>query len=268
MTDDPATQPQADDSLPDAYMVTLGHLPVAAAFAAAGAGLMAVWFGLGAAPPIAALILFALLAGLVVSTTALPRGGMGAGNRVTLARLVLVCLVGSAIFAPAVMLDDRLIWWALLPIATAAALLDILDGSVARATGSVTPFGARLDMEADALFVLILSVLLWRIDKTGAWVIAIGALRYLFLAAMLVMPALRGALPASRRRQTVCVIQVVALIVALTPLVPPLAATLLAGAALAALVWSFAVDVAWLMRLPANPPGAATPATETGDPHP
>lgn len=239
--------PGTDEPKPDAYMLTLGHLPVAAMFAAASAWLMAAQFQLGATPPVTALVLFSLLAGLVVATAPLPREGMGAGNRVTLARLVLVCLVGSAIAVPSEALGDRFVW-ALVPIATLAALLDALDGSIARATGSVSAFGARLDMEADALFVLILSVLLWRLDKAGVWVVAIGGMRYAFLAAMLIVPRLRRALPPSQRRQTICVVQIVALIVAMAPVVPPLAATLLAAAALALLVWSFAVDIAWLLR--------------------
>jgi phosphatidylglycerophosphate synthase len=250
----PVVPPPGPDA-PDAYIATLGHLPVAAVFAAAGAGLMAAIFQLGAAPPIAALALFVLLAVLVVGTTPLPRGGLGAGSRVTLARIVLVCLIGSVVAVPPPAIGDDLLW-ALVPIAAVAALLDAVDGKVARATGTVSPFGARLDMEADALFILILSVLLWRIDKAGVWVIAIGAMRYAFLAAMLVVPALRGALPSSRRRQTVCVVQVVALIIGLAPAVPPLATAALAGAALALLAWSFAVDTGWLLRH-----GAPAPAT-------
>lgn len=241
---------------PDAYTATLGHLPVAAVGATALAAAMTAMFGLGTGPPIVALVLFVALVGLVVATTPLPRGSFGAGNRVTLARIVLVCLVGSALGAPAVALDNKILWL-LLPIAIVAALLDALDGAVARETGSVSPFGARLDMEADALFILILSVLLWHTGKLGAWVIAAGALRYAFIAAGLVVPALRGALPPSRRRQAVCVIQVVALIAALAPIVPAQAAMLLAGTALALLVWSFAIDIAWLLRHP--------DATPTGD---
>jgi phosphatidylglycerophosphate synthase len=239
-----APEPNALDL---SYAITLGHLPVAALLTFGGSGLLAMRFGLGLGPPLAALALFVLLAVLVVGTTPLPRGDIGAGNRVTLARLVLVCLVGGMNAAPPAAIDDRLVW-ALIPITVVAALLDAVDGSIARSTGSVSPFGARLDMEADALFILILSALLWRLDKTGAWVVAIGAMRYALLAAMPVWPALRAPLPASRRRQTVCVVQVVALITALAPVVPSLAASLLAAIALALLVWSFALDVAWLAR--------------------
>lgn len=256
-------EPSDTETRPDTYIATLGHLPVAGVLSAAGAWLMAAMFGLGNMPAIAAIVLFALLMGLVVTTAPLPHDGMGAGNRITLARIILVCLVGSAIGAPPAAITVDLLW-ALVPIATLAALLDALDGKVARATGAVSAFGARLDMEADALFILVLSVLLWRIDKVGGWIIIIGALRYIFIAATLVAPALRGTLPASRRRQAVCVVQVVVLIVALAPPVSPLAASLLAGVSLCLLVWSFTVDIVWLLR---GGPIAkhAAPASDKGD---
>jgi hypothetical protein len=65
---------------------------------------------------------------------------------------------------------------------------------------------------------------------------------------------MRRPLPVSRRRQTICVVQVVALIVALEPFVASAASQLIAGAALAALIYSFAIDTAWLFsdqRVPA-----------------
>ncbi|MEK9660169.1 MAG: CDP-alcohol phosphatidyltransferase family protein [Alphaproteobacteria bacterium] len=257
--DDSLVDPSNPSALPDTYLATLGHLPAAGVAAVALAGVMTALFGLGAGPPVAALVLFVLLAGLVVATTALPHGEFGAGNRITLARIIMVCLVGSALGAPAAALDDRMLWL-LIPIAVIAALLDALDGQVARATGTVSAFGARLDMEADALFILILSALLWHIDKVGAWVIASGLARYAFVASGLALPSLRMPLSPSRRRQTVCVVQVVALIVALAPLVPALAASLIAAAALALLSWSFAIDIAWLLRRrDATPPGDAAP---------
>jgi phosphatidylglycerophosphate synthase len=248
---DPSPEPSAEPHNravqgPD-YALSLGHFPATALLTAAITGLLSMHFGLGAAPTVAALALFAGLIALVVATTKLPRGDLGAGTRVTLARIALLCLVGGMVTVPPAGFSDPLVW-TLIPIAAVAALLDALDGSIARSTGTVSSFGARLDMEADALFILILSVLLWRTGKIDAWVVAIGAMRYALLAAMPVWPALRRPLPASRRRQTVCVVQVVVLIAALVPPAPPLAASLLAATALALLVWSFAIDIVWLAR--------------------
>ena len=71
-------------------------------------------------------------------------------------------------------------------------------------------------------------------------------MRYGFVALALPWPWLARPLPPSRRRQTVCVVQIVALLVALAPFVPPALGWAAAAIGLAALVWSFAVDVAWL----------------------
>ena len=80
----------------------------------------------------------------------------------------------------------------------------------------------------------------------GAWVMLSGAMRYLFVAAGLVLPWLRGALPPSRRRKTVCVLQVLSLWLALAPFVPPPWSGGLAAAGLALLCYSFLVDIVWL----------------------
>ena len=68
-------------------------------------------------------------------------------------------------------------------------------------------FRARLDMELDAFLLLALGVLVWLSGKVGAWVILIGALRYLFVAGGWVWPPLQATLPSSQRRKTICVIQ-------------------------------------------------------------
>jgi hypothetical protein len=73
-------------------------------------------------------------------------------------------------------------------------------------------------------------------------------LRYVFVAASWSQPWLGAALPPSRRRQAVCVVQIVSLLGALAPLVALPWSAALALAGLAALVWSFAVDVHWLAR--------------------
>ena len=77
---------------------------------------------------------------------------------------------------------------------------------------------------------------------------AAGLLRYLFVAASWVSPRLEAELPPSRRRQAVCVVQIVSLLGALSPLVISPWSAALAFAGLAALVWSFGVDVHWLAR--------------------
>ncbi|MGD9902163.1 MAG: CDP-alcohol phosphatidyltransferase family protein [Vicinamibacterales bacterium] len=133
-------------------------------------------------------------------------------------------------------------------LGTVAALLDLADGWVARRTGTASAFGARFDMEVDAALVLVLSILVWRFDITGPWVLAAGLMRYLFVAAAVAWPWMARPLPPSRRRQAICVVQIVALLAALAPVVPPRLALAAAATGLAALTWSFALDVGWLHR--------------------
>lgn len=128
------------------------------------------------------------------------------------------------------------------------AVCDGVDGYLARRTRLASDFGARFDMETDALLIMVLSVLVWEFEKAGAWVLASGLMRYLFVAAGWAWPWLDGRLPPSRRRQTVCVVQVVTLVVVLLPIVGGGLAAAAAAASLALLTWSFAVDVAWLWR--------------------
>ena len=103
-------------------------------------------------------------------------------------------------------------------------------------------------MEVDALLIMALSVLVWRAVPVGPWILAAGLLRYAFIAAGWVLPWMNGALPPSRRRQTMCVVQIVALIVCLGPPIPAAVASVIAAVSLALLTWSFAVDVRWLHR--------------------
>jgi phosphatidylglycerophosphate synthase len=166
----------------------------------------------------------------------------GAANVVTLIRAALAALLLALLGAQWV---DA--WW-LVAIAAAAALLDSVDGALARARGGATAFGARFDMETDAFLILVLAALVWQHGKAGAWILLSGLLRYLFVAAGYRWRWLAAELPPSRRRQAVCVVQIVSLILALAPLVPSPASAAVALAGLAALAWSFAVDVAWLAR--------------------
>jgi len=167
---------------------------------------------------------------------------VGPANVVTGTRALLVALLAAVALEPAV---HALGWW-LVGTATVAASLDLADGWLARRTRLASAFGARFDMEVDALLILVLSVLVWRAGLTGAWVLASGLMRYAFVVAALARPWLTRALPPSRRRQTICVVQIAALIAALAPIVPPSAALALAAGSLVLLTWSFAVDVAWL----------------------
>jgi phosphatidylglycerophosphate synthase len=176
--------------------------------------------------------------------------GPGPANRVTFLRAALVVPVAALVFHPA---PQDVAVHALMAVAVLALLLDGIDGAVARRWGRVTAFGARFDMELDALLIMVLAVLVWQTEKTGAWVLLIGLMRYAFVVAGWYWRWLEGTLPPSRRRQALCVVQSVALLIALAPLVSPAVAVTVALGALALLVYSFAVDVLWLFRRRENP---------------
>ena len=172
---------------------------------------------------------------------------LGYANAVTTLRLALVAYVAS-------LAGDRsaAAAWTVVVVATIAALLDIADGWIARRTNTSTAFGARFDMEVDAVLIVILALLAWRWEKAGAWVLLSGLLRYAFVVAGWLLPWMRQPLPPSLRRKTICVVQIVILIVAVGPVIPAWFSTAIAAAGLAILGYSFFVDTLWLARHRAN----------------
>ena len=133
-----------------------------------------------------------------------------------------------------------------LALVAVALALDLVDGQVARRTGTVSPFGARFDMETDAFLIAVLSA--YVAPAVGWWVLAIGAARYALWLAERVWPWLRRAVPPRRWRKVVAAVQGVTLAVAAADVLP---ATLVEAAlvlALALLAESFGRDVWWLAR--------------------
>ncbi len=193
-----------------------------------------------------ALALFALAAALVLRYAPAhhPFDRLGPANGATLARAASVALLGALL---GVGEGARRAGFAAAAAGLAVAL-DFVDGRLARASGMASAFGARFDLETDAALVLVLAALAWQLHKAGAWVLLAGIARYAFVAAGAAAPWLRRTLPPSARRKAVAAVQMIALAVALAPPVAPPASALLAGAALATLLASFALDVAWLHR--------------------
>ena len=214
----------------------------------AGASLLHLVAGVPAAVFAASLVAYGFLVCMVLRTSpaTFRRDGPGLANRVTFLRAALVMPVAGMVPLPA-HLDAGATYW-LLVLAAIALALDGLDGAVARRTGRVTSFGARFDMELDALLILVLALLVWQTGQTGIWVLLIGLMRYLFVAAGWRWCWLQGELAPSRRRKTVCVVQSVALLVVLAPVVSPYLASAIALGALILLTYSFIVDVLFLYR--------------------
>lgn len=173
-----------------------------------------------------------------------PFSTLGPANGVTLGRAALVALLvgligerapGAPAFAAA--------------IAFTVILLDGVDGWLARRTRMSSRFGARFDMETDAVLVAVLAVLTWQFGKAGAWVLLSGLMRYLFLAAAALIPLLRRPVPSSYRGKTIAVLQMLALVVAIAPFCSVGLARAVAAVALGLLTVSFLLDVLWCVRL-------------------
>jgi phosphatidylglycerophosphate synthase len=166
----------------------------------------------------------------------------GAANGVTLLRLALTAMLSALLLARV----ETALLWLCIGVATAVLLLDGVDGKLARRYGMSSRFGARFDMEVDALLILVLALLAWHFERAGIWVLFAGLLRYMFVGAAAVIPWMRATLPPSLRRKTVCIVQSAALLVCMGPIIPAELGIWVAAAGVALLAWSFAVDVFWL----------------------
>ena len=120
------------------------------------------WMGTGGSYPVAAAGAFGLMmaAVLAVAGDRHPFDRFGAANLVTTARAALMALVAA--LAGVAGTADAL--WLAIGLTTIVALLDGMDGWLARRTGMASEFGARFDMETDAALILAMSVLVWQHD--------------------------------------------------------------------------------------------------------
>jgi phosphatidylglycerophosphate synthase len=134
----------------------------------------------------------------------------------------------------------------LVTLAAAALALDLLDGRLARRTGTTSALGARFDGEVDAFLIGALSV--YVASAFGAWVLAIGAARYAFGLGEWLLPWMRAPLPARRWRKIVAAVQGVVLTVAAAGVLPRALVQAALAVALVALVASMGECVWWLWR--------------------
>jgi phosphatidylglycerophosphate synthase len=193
----------------------------------------------------------ALMFSLVVyALPAHPHRRFGYANLVTAFRASLVSLTFATVVCFESLAATDIALWTLVGVVLFALALDGVDGFLARRYGQESPFGARFDMEVDALLILVLSLAAALLGKAGLWVLLIGLMRYAFVATGWVLPRLNGELSSSFRRKLVCVVQIAALCIILVPFVTPPYSTAIAAAALSALVYSFAVDILFLLRQP------------------
>jgi phosphatidylglycerophosphate synthase len=173
-----------------------------------------------------------------------PFAQFGPANQLTTARAVLVVLVAGLIAEselPPVAATAA-------AAALAATMLDGLDGWLARHTGMASAFGARFDVEVDALLIQALAILAWRYAKAGPWVLFSGLMRYGFVAAGWLLPWMQRPLAPTLRGRIICTVQTAALVLAIVPAITPPLSTVIAALGLTALCYSFLVDTLRLWR--------------------
>jgi phosphatidylglycerophosphate synthase len=198
----------------------------------------------------------------LITNAALARGlsyyradRLGPADWVTLTRATLVAVVAALV---ADSFGQPAHVGLLVSLAAAALVLDAVDGWVARRTRTAATLGARFDGEVDAFLILVLSVYVAR--SNGAWVLAIGATRYAFLAAEWSLPWMRAQLPPRFWRKTVAATEGIVLTIAASNLLPRTATQALLIVALALLAESFGRDVWWLWRRRLATPDRVTAA--------
>jgi phosphatidylglycerophosphate synthase len=229
-------------------MTRVQYAPIS--FAAAGAtavtvlGVVAVYWNQSWVPGVGWL---AALSYLVISNVLLLRGlqqrqttRFGPANVITAVRSTLVGVITGIVVASFI---APMPMGLLVALIVPALLLDAADGWVARRMNSASELGARFDMEVDAFLLFVLSA--YVAQTIGVWVLAIGVMRYAFVAAGWIFPWLRRQLPFRYWRKVVTAAQGIALTIAVTGVLPVLDVVLVA-IALALLIESFGRDVIWL----------------------
>lgn len=163
---------------------------------------------------------------------------LGLANGVTLFRgWLLAVLAGFVLVSPPTA-------WMAVALFVTAAVLDVVDGAVARRTRK-TALGARLDGSVDALAVLIGSAVAVSVGALPAWYILAGAVWYCYAGGLWVRRASGDAvyaLPPSSVRTAIGSAQLVVIAAALVPGSGGWLLSGLAALALATLLASFARD--------------------------
>lgn len=110
-------------------------------------------------------------------------GRFGWANAVTALRAAIIWGVGVRLHGAPDML--------LALVVLGLFALDGVDGYLARRHGTASGFGALFDMETDAFFVLVVELVLFQRDNLGAWILATGVLRFVYVLARALIPARR-----------------------------------------------------------------------------
>jgi CDP-diacylglycerol--glycerol-3-phosphate 3-phosphatidyltransferase len=173
-------------------------------------------------------------------------GNLGWGNRLTLLRSWLIAAVGGFLFQgwP----DGLVLAWIPGSLYLFAAVLDRIDGFVARRTGRGSLFGEELDMVSDALGLAVASLLAYGYSQVHISYLLLGVAYYLFhggltwrkLQCLPIHP-----LPPALHRRAWAGFQMGFLVVALWPMFRPPVVTIAGFAFMLPALIGFVLD--WLI---------------------
>ena len=171
-------------------------------------------------------------------------------NLLTLVRLLLVPVLGVLLFAQDGT-DPALRWWAT-AVFVVAAITDLLDGELARRSGTVTTVGKIADPIADKAITAVALIGLSALGDLPWWVTIVILARELGVTALRVWVIRHGVIPASRGGKAKTVAQIIAIALYLAPLpdaVEPLRVLAMAVAVVLTIVTGVDYAVrAWRLR--------------------
>ncbi len=177
-----------------------------------------------------------------------PHDRLGLCNMITMTRGAGIAVLAGLVVTPSALVSLPWMGWLLVAVASLTLVLDGVDGWAARRSGLGSRFGARLDVETDVAFAIVLALLAWQADKVGVWFLALGALRPAYLLAGSIWPALHAPLPPALWRKTMAALQMSVQVALLAPIVVTPVSTWMGAALLSAMVLSFGIDVAGQFR--------------------
>jgi phosphatidylglycerophosphate synthase len=103
----------------------------------------------------------------------------GYANWITLLRILLTIILGFSFL--------RLTELQIVILALIIILLDGADGYLARKFNTQSTFGAYFDMETDAFFVALMSLILYKMEYADYWILIPGFLRYFYVLFLLLI---------------------------------------------------------------------------------
>jgi len=188
-----------------------------------------------------ALVLFFVVVSIVFSFVRQyhPFLKFGFANHITIIRASLVVLTASLIGES----ETAYVAWVATIIAMSIVILDGFDGWLARRSQMVSKFGARFDMETDAVLIMVMSILVWQHGKAGMWILLGGFMRYAFVFAGLLLRWMAAELTSTRRAKTMSICHMIGLTFALLPFVLKPVSVIVVSVSLLALALSFVIDV-------------------------